>query len=181
MTTNNEQESFMTQVLSQPGKHSPGQIIAAVAMGRWLNVSFHNVSTLFNVPCRVVQWVRVHRSQRSFRYYYYYYLIFPSVKRHAGDSLTWYTIRPFFLFRFTGIRNRNTFESRTQRLGRLHRSANHPSSLRNSSLVQSFHHKKLQRRRPRMDPQTKLQQGQGRSREAKSGWEISRIGMLCTL
>eukprot|EP00557_Chaetoceros_sp_GSL56_P010970 CAMPEP_0176477488 /NCGR_PEP_ID=MMETSP0200_2-20121128/649_1 /TAXON_ID=947934 /ORGANISM="Chaetoceros sp., Strain GSL56" /LENGTH=1094 /DNA_ID=CAMNT_0017873301 /DNA_START=171 /DNA_END=3455 /DNA_ORIENTATION=- len=44
--TSNQQESFMTQVLSQPGKHSPGQIIAAVAMGRWLNVS--EIETLLN-------------------------------------------------------------------------------------------------------------------------------------
>jgi hypothetical protein len=35
----NQQESFMAQVLSQPGNYQPKHIMAAVAMGRWLNVS----------------------------------------------------------------------------------------------------------------------------------------------
>mmetsp|Transcript_11942 Transcript_11942/g.17909 ORF Transcript_11942/g.17909 Transcript_11942/m.17909 type:complete len:1083 (-) Transcript_11942:115-3363(-) len=35
----NQQESFMAQVLSQPGNYQQKHIMAAVAIGRWLNVS----------------------------------------------------------------------------------------------------------------------------------------------
>ena len=36
---NHQQESYMTDVFTHPGMYSSGNVITAVAMGRWLNVS----------------------------------------------------------------------------------------------------------------------------------------------